>query len=268
MLKQLHDGDQPAVKVRANDLSGSEWLRNSISVWSIGKSKVDKANYHQAAFPEALVARLLESFLSGSDRTVLDPFMGSGTTLAVACKQGHRGIGFDVYKHFVDAAKERLSEFQGQYDIHEEDAWCLAELLDEESVDALITSPPYWNIMTRRRTADYKKNREYGNHEHDIGNIESYDQFVESLVEIMAQAHQVLKPGAMCIVNVMDIRVKNKLYALHMDLAREMETIGYELDDIIIWDRRTDYNSLRPLGYPYRFRLNRVHEYVLIFERK
>ncbi len=35
----------------------------------------------------------------------------------------------------------------------------------------------------------------------------------------------------------------------------------------IIWDRRTEYNSLRPLGYPSRSRVNKVHEYALIFQK-
>jgi len=46
-----------------------------------------------------------------------------------------------------------------------------------------------------------------------------------------------------------------------------MEQIGYVLEDIIIWDRRREYNNLRPLGYPYVFVVNKVHEYILIFKK-
>ena len=46
-----------------------------------------------------------------------------------------------------------------------------------------------------------------------------------------------------------------------------MQEIGFLLDDIIIWDRRQEYNHLRPLGYPSVFRINKVHEYILIFKK-
>ena len=37
--------------------------------------------------------------------------------------------------------------------------------------------------------------------------------------------------------------------------------------DLIVWDRRWDYNFLRPLGYPAVFRINKIHEYILIFQK-
>ena len=63
----------------------------------------------------------------------------------------------------------------------------------------------------------------------------------------------------------MDIRKKNIFYPLHSDIAMEMQKIGFIYDDIIIWDRQHEYNNMRPLGYPYKFRINKVHEYILIF---
>jgi len=50
-------------------------------------------------------------------------------------------------------------------------------------------------------------------------------------------------------------------------LARKMEEIGFVFDDLIIWDRRHEYNNMRPLGYPYVFRINKAHEYILIFQK-
>ena len=46
-----------------------------------------------------------------------------------------------------------------------------------------------------------------------------------------------------------------------------MSRRGFLYDDLIIWDRHADYSSLRPLGYPSVFRINKVHEFVLIFRR-
>jgi hypothetical protein len=50
-----------------------------------------------------------------------------------------------------------------------------------------------------------------------------------------------------------------------MDITNFMQEIGFILDDIIIWDRRREYNNLKPLGYPFVFRVNKIHEYILIF---
>mgnify|MGYP000038285119 CR=1 FL=1 len=65
----------------------------------------------------------------------------------------------------------------------------------------------------------------------------------------------------------MDIRKKNRFYHYHSDLAMHLQEIGFIYDDLIIWDRRHEYNNLRPLGYPSVFRINKVHKLILIFQR-
>ena len=255
-------------KRRANILSGKEWLRNSISVWSdIAKNKEERALKHPAMFPEALVSRVLNCFLNSTGKVVLDPFMGLGTTLLAACNAGHSGVGFELYTNFADQARKRLAEHSGCYTIINESASSVNSHLLPESVDIVVTSPPYWNMLSRRRTADCKCIRKYGKDQVDLGNIDDYGEFLNQLVQIMYKVRDVLKQGSYCVINVMDLRVKNRLYTFHSDLYSEMQKIGFILDDIVIWDRGKEYNNLRPLGYPYKFRINRIHEYLLIFER-
>jgi DNA modification methylase len=68
---------------RANELSGKDWTRYSISVWNdIRKTPEEAKLGHPAMFPGSLVERLLVSFTKTSEKTVLDPFCGSGATLA------------------------------------------------------------------------------------------------------------------------------------------------------------------------------------------
>ena len=59
--------------------------------------------------------------------------------------------------------------------------------------------------------------------------------------------------------------------ALHSDLAALLSDPSrggrYVFDDLIVWDRRAEYNNLRPLGYPAVFRINKVHEFLLIFRK-
>jgi DNA modification methylase len=253
---------------RANQLSGKDWLKNSVSVWSdLSKSSEERALKHPASFPEMLVSRLLSSFMPGvkGDAVILDPFMGSGSTLAAASKHGYESIGFEVYEDYIAKAKTRLKPFEGQYKIVNDNAANISKYITSESINMVITSPPYWNILNRRRTADYKDIRTYGTNSFDLGNIDDYRSFLDSLMIVMRGVYVALKPCSYCVINVMDIRVKSKLYTFHSDLYARMEAAGFQLDDIIIWDRHSEYNNLRPLGYPYRFRINRVHEYLLIF---
>jgi hypothetical protein len=69
----------------------------------------------------------------------------------------------------------------------------------------------------------------------------------------------------------MDLRKKDRFFPFHSDLAARLsdrERGGrWIFDDLIIWDRRADYNNLRPLGYPAVFRINKVHEFLLIMRR-
>jgi DNA modification methylase len=134
-------------------------------------------------------------------------------------------------------------------------------------VDLVITSPPYWDILTAKRSADRKEIRKYSDSKEDLGNISDYNVFLDKLKEAFAGVYKVLKKGKYCIVVVMDIRKKSKFYPFHMDVVNKMQEIGFELDDIIIWDRQKEYNNMRPLGYPFVFRVNKVHEFILIFRK-
>ena len=63
---------------------------------------------------------------------------------------------------------------------------CLKGLkkLDDESIDLVITSPPYWDILNRKRTADYKEIRNYSDSDKDLGNINDYEIFLEELKKV------------------------------------------------------------------------------------
>jgi DNA modification methylase len=268
-------------KSRANALGGREWLRYSISLWDdIRKTPAEAALGHPALFPVMLVDRLLQCFIREGDRTVLDPFAGSGSTLLAACGRGLNGIGIDLSPEYVALARGRLAEAgYGERQLHDgrltESGFCLLQadagrlddLLAPGSVDFCATSPPYWNILRQRRTADGKEQRHYGDREANLGEIQGYGDFLEALRQVFGGVWAALRPGAYCCAVVMDLRKGPRFFPLHQDLSDLMQEIGFIYDDLIIWDRRAEYNNLRPLGYPYKFRVNKVHEFILIFEK-
>ncbi|MFN3650473.1 MAG: DNA methyltransferase [Armatimonadota bacterium] len=259
---------------RANDLSGAEWTRHSISVWSdLKKTPAETALKHPAMFPTSLVERVIRSFTREGDGPILDPFCGSGSTLVAAAGLGRTGVGFEVSEEYAELTERRLREIDppASWTLHRESALHVPDRLAPGSAALCFTSPPYWDVLARKRTADYRDVRDYAGAEGDLSRVADYDEFVEALGRIFDGVYTVLRPGAYCVVNVMDLRKKDRFYPLHSDLAARLSNPDrggrFIYDDLIVWDRRADYNSFRPLGYPAVFRINKAHEFLLIFRR-
>lgn len=80
-------------------------------VWEIPALNALKRYRHAAPFPEALVNRCLAAGCPKKG-IVLDPYAGSGTTLAVAAKRGLPSIGVELNPHYVTLARQRLSHIE------------------------------------------------------------------------------------------------------------------------------------------------------------
>lgn len=252
---------------RCNDLTGKEWLQNSFSIWrDLAKTKEEKSLKHPASYPVELCEKLIRTF-SRNGASVLDPFNGIGSTLVAAKNLDRPGIGIDLSDEFCGIAQKRVGNAENLKIINGDNRIEL-DKLEENSLDLCLTSPPYWDILNMQRSVDKKHNLNYSEKKNDLGNIADYDTFIQSLGEIFSKVNRVLKPGAYCLVNVMDIRKKSEFFPLHSDLATELKKQNFIFDDLIIWDRQRDYNNMRPLGYPYKYRINKVHEYILIFIKK
>jgi DNA modification methylase len=218
--------------------------------------------------PERLI-----SIYSQEDDLILDPFAGTGSTLIAAKGLRRSSIGVELSDDFAALYQQRIDR-SSLFDEKEYspvlingDARELTTWVDRDSVQLTVTSPPYWDILNQKRTADYRTARNYGESDADLGNIKSYKEFLNALRDIFAKVHEVTKQNGVCCVVVMDLRKKSKFYPFHIDTIAFMSEVGFVLDDIIIWDRRQEYNNLRPLGYPYVFRVNKVHEFVLVFKK-
>jgi len=70
---------------------------------------VRSMNYHVAAFPDELVYLMVQVFTNPGD-LVLDPFLGSGTTLKVALNTERQGVGYEVHENFRPLIEARLQE--------------------------------------------------------------------------------------------------------------------------------------------------------------
>lgn len=257
---------------RANLLNGSDWLKNSFSIWR-GLGRDCDATQHPAPFPVALASRLIDCYAADPNGLVLDPFAGSGSTLLAALQSGMRAVGFDINPEYRRTFESRfmLMEWNAaeRWNYHVRDARQLADWLEPGSVEMSFTSPPYWDILNRRRSADGKDSRSYSTNGDDLGNMGDYHEFLAALATVADQVGKVLRDKGYLVLNVMDLRKGPMFYPLHQDASTAVVGTGrFTLEDIIVWDRQADYNSMRPLGYPYKFIINKVHEYLLVFRRK
>lgn len=102
----------------ANALSRTEWLDLTQQVWFMYPENVKREGDHPAPFPQKLPARLMRlytysAFARFAGEVVLDPFVGTGTTCAVAKSMGRRYIGIDINPAYVKIAQERVQDAAG-----------------------------------------------------------------------------------------------------------------------------------------------------------
>jgi DNA modification methylase len=85
-------------------LTVEEWNQFFAGHWNIPGEKQDD---HLAMFPEEIPRRLIRMF-SFADDTVLDPFLGSGTTCLAARNLGRNSIGYEINRDFTDVIRGKL----------------------------------------------------------------------------------------------------------------------------------------------------------------
>lgn len=261
-----------------NDLTGKEWAARSKSVDTYPDKRSPKQRQHGAAFPQSLARAHIEMYTKVGG-TVLDPFVGVGTTMDAAVELGRRGIGIDINQGFLDLAEQTLSETGGDYRLICDDAANMHSCVETESVDLLFTSPPYANLLRtvkgdfaykwkdHSKIASIKNPRPYSTISRDLGNL-SYTDFLSSTVEIMKRSRQVLREKAYSVWVVKDFRdlkAGMPYVNFHGDIIECGSTAGLKLWDIRIMDQ-TKYRPLVCLGYPSEnFYLNIGHSYLVVF---
>lgn len=104
IFKKLGQGPKPSREDREKSkLTIDEWNEYFAGHWVFPG---EKQNNHLAPFPEELPRRLIKMFSFVGD-TVLDPFVGSGTTTLAAIKLGRDSVGYEVNKKYRDIIEDR-----------------------------------------------------------------------------------------------------------------------------------------------------------------
>ncbi len=113
LFKKLGNPTKPNKEQKQESkLTKEEWKTYFSGHWNFGGAKQEG---HIAMFPEELPKRLIKMFSFKGD-TVLDPFMGSGTTSLVAQKLDRNSIGYEINDEFVEFSKKKLNIEQQEID--------------------------------------------------------------------------------------------------------------------------------------------------------
>lgn len=91
-----------------NTIGAEDFMALTLDVWSIPPESARRVG-HPAPFPVELPEQLIRLYTFVDD-LVLDPFLGSGSTLVAAARLGRRGVGYDLDPAYVDLARRRLAD--------------------------------------------------------------------------------------------------------------------------------------------------------------
>lgn len=182
-------------------------------------------------FSQVLVSAVLTDLTDPGAR-VLDPFVGFGTTLAVAERMGRSAVGVELLPERCQIAAGRAPGST----VVTGDARRLHRLLGREVLrnglfDLVLTSPPY-------RTE----------HDHPEDPLAGYEQpgpdyrsYLNDVTWVMSQAVDLLQPGGFLVINVANLSYLDRFTPLAWDLARSVAAVVPLVgESFVCWDQRLD----------------------------
>ncbi len=268
---------------KLNDLTGREWIKFTKS-WFVHRPvrRSDSKILHPASFPESL-AREFILFFTKKGELVVDPFLGTGSSMVACAETGRRGVGVEIMEKYNSIAKTRVKTTLTRSEspansvrVFQADAKQLSKLWASKNLpraDYCITSPPYWNQL-RRNTLRQKGRVErgfdtnYGADPNEVGGIDDYDEFLAAVKKVFDEVHKIMKPKGYLTVITNNVFQNGRLYPLAFDTVRTLseDPYGWVAKDERVWCQ--DDKALLPLGVNSAWVGNRHHQYCLIFRKE
>lgn len=266
---------------RLNNLDGKSWVKATKSWFVINPPRRTQTQIiHPAKFPEALVRRFVR-FFTQENAWILDPFAGIASTM-IACKSLKRNsVGIELNPEFVRTGLKLIRDQNGsgKHTMLVGDSLNIAELISTAygefppTFDYVITSPPYWNMLSKSRGGNETSHKErkkkglktkYSDSADDFGNIEDYDEYIDSIGLVFDRIKPHLKSGAYLTIVIQNMRdVDGNLRTIAWDLANRISN-SYSLKQEQIWCQ--DNKRLGCWGYPTTYVSNVHHHYCLNFQ--
>lgn len=269
-----------AFRNRLNNLSSKDWIKFQKS-WFIHNPprRKEPVLRHPAKFPETLAQEFIE-FFTKAGQTVLDPMVGTGSSLIACLRSGRNGVGIEINPEYAQLAARLVQEERASLGASASELSVqvvhgdAAELgrLSLPTFDYVLTSPPYWNMLRAKgfqtqksRRADQALDVTYSDDPADLGNIADYEEFLDRLVAVYVSLRALLRPQAYLTIIVKNVKKGGKIYPLAWDLARRVGE-AYTLKDERIWAQ--DDIRLAPYGIGSAWVSNTFHHYCLQFRHE
>lgn len=264
--------------MKFNDLDMNGWKESDIntdSLWLINerdKSGKHKNIYHGNFIPQ-IPNQLLKRFTK-KDETILEPFMGSGTTLFECEKLGRKYIGFDINPTMIEYVNEAMRDekFADNFYINicnsldkievDKNIKIANEKLKNKSVQFVLMHPPYMDIV--KFTED----------EHDLSNINNINEFVQKFKIICENSLAFLDKNRYFAVVIGDVYKNGEVLPLGfycMDMIKR--NFKVKLKGVIVKNIEGNRGKLG-VGGIWRYRaLNSdyyifKHEYIFVFKKE
>lgn len=256
-----------------NDLDMSQWRQYddiyTDSLWIIDKrdnSGAHNGHYHGNFVPQ-IPNQLLRRYTKKGD-WVLDPFMGSGTTLIEAQRLERNGIGIELQK---DVAAEALSRI-----VSEQNPNCIQKVYSSdsrgapipkilkdagtESVQFIIYHPPYWDIV------------KFSEDERDLSNNASLDSFLDNFGRVIDNTIPLLDKNRYCAVVIGDKYANSEIVPLGFHCMNLFTKRGLKLKAILVKNfEETRAKANQKSIWRYRALASDFyifkHEYIMVFKK-
>ena len=189
--------------------------------------------------------------------TVLDPFVGGGTTAVEAKLTNRNFVGFDINPEAIELSRQKC-DFQ--FDTTATSVLDVADArklpLKDNSMDLICAHPPYADII------HYSENIEG-----DLSLL-SIKDFLFEMGKVAEECRRVLKKGKFCAILMGDMRKKGMVQPLAFETMRVFELAGFKTKEIIIKEQHnckaTGYWKTNSIKFNF---LLLAHEYLFVFKK-
>lgn len=194
---------------------------------------------------------------SSEGDTVLDQFIGGGTTAVEAKLTGRNFIGIDINPAAVELTKNKLNfEYDTSTDISVRLGDARKLDISDGSIDLICTHPPYADIIN------------YSDGIEGDLSLLSIKPFLTEMSKVAEECFRVLKKDKFCAILMGDTRKKGMVQPLAFETMRLFELAGFKLKEIIIKEQHnckaTGYWKTHSIKYNF---LLLAHEYLFVFKK-
>jgi DNA modification methylase len=245
----------------SNKLLPESYKRELTTVWSFperGNWATHNAKYRGNFAPQ--VARNLIEFYTKEKEFVLDPMVGSGTTLIEAKLLNRHALGIDINPEAVELSNKAL-DFDYKNTTKQKAILGNAKELFKVKMkppDLIIFHPPYLDIV------EYSK----GKIKDDLSNISNIELFCNEIELIANQLYSLLKPDKYCALLIGDTRKAQHYVPLSHYVLQRFLNAGFILKEEIIKQQHNCVFSNRWVSSAKKFGFYLImHEHLFVFRK-